>query len=73
MRPGQVDRQSHGPDQRAELLKGEHGCPTVFAIQDIKKPRVNFTNVLRAAFALVDPKSAKKDSQNKQLFCAFGI
>ena len=34
MRPGQVDRQSHGPNQRAELSKGED-CPTVFTVQDI--------------------------------------
>ena len=44
---------------------------TRFVLQP--KPRVNFTNVLRAAFALVDPKKAKKDSQVKQFFCAFGI
>ena len=31
---------------------------------------VNFTNVLRAAFTHTDPKSAKKDSQVKQFFCA---
>ena len=34
---------------------------------------VNFTNILRAAFTRADPKSAKKDSQLKQLFCDFGI
>ena len=29
---------------------------------------VNFTNILCAAFTSADPKSAKKDSQLKQLF-----
>ena len=32
---------------------------------------VNFTNILRAAFTRKDPKSAKKDSQVKQLFLRF--
>ena len=36
-------------------------------------PGVNFTNVLQATFTNADPKSAQKDSQVKQLFCAFGI
>ena len=34
---------------------------------------VNFTNVLQAAFALVDPKSAKKTVKLSSFFCAFGI
>ena len=29
---------------------------------------INFTNILLAAFMRADPKSAKKDSQLKQLF-----
>ena len=35
-------------------------------------PRVNFTNILQAAFTLADSKSAKKDSQVKQLFALLG-
>ena len=37
------------------------------------QPRVNFINILWGAFTNSDPKSPKKDSQVKQLFCAFGI
>ncbi len=33
---------------------------------------VDFTNILQAAFALTDSKSAK-DSGNLTIFCAFGI
>ena len=36
------------------------------------KPRVNFTIILQAAFTPGDPKSAKKDSQVKQLFALWG-
>ena len=36
--------------------------------QNWKRPWANFTNNLRAAFTLADPKCAKKDSQLKQLF-----
>jgi len=35
--------------------------------------RLNFINVIRAAFGLADPKSVKKDSKVVSLFCAFGI
>ena len=35
-------------------------------------PGVNFTNILLTAFTRTDPKSAKKDSQVKQLFVALG-
>jgi hypothetical protein len=34
-------------------------------------PGVNFTNVLPAAFGLIDPESAKKDSQVVNLFFRF--
>ena len=34
--------------------------------------RVDFTKILRAAFTHTDPKSAKKDSQLKQLFALLG-
>ena len=34
---------------------------------------VNFINIFRAAFTRADSKIAKKDSQVKQLFRAFGI
>ena len=37
-----------------------------------KRAGVNFTNILRAAFAHTDLKSAKKDSQVKQLFALSG-
>ena len=35
-------------------------------------PGVDFTNILHAAFTCTDPKSAKKDSQAKQLFALSG-
>ena len=35
-------------------------------------PRVDFTNILRAAFTHTNPKSAKKDSQVKQPFALLG-
>ena len=38
----------------------------------VSKSGVNFTNVLQAAFTCPDPKSAKKDSQVKQLFALLG-
>ena len=38
----------------------------------IYTPRVNFTNILWAAFKLADPKSAKNESQLKQLFVLLG-
>ena len=37
-----------------------------------KIPRVNFTNILRTAFLCEDPKSAKKDSQLRQLLAISG-
>jgi hypothetical protein len=33
----------------------------------------DFNNVLQAAFALADPKSAKKDTDDLMSFYAFGI
>jgi len=33
----------------------------------------NFTNILRAAFARLDPKSAKRQSSHQRLFAHFGI
>ena len=36
------------------------------------KPGINFTIILQAAFTHADPKSAKKDSQVKQLFALLG-
>ena len=36
--------------------------------REIERSGVNFTNILHAAFMHPDPKSAKKDSQVKQLF-----
>ena len=38
----------------------------------LTQPRVNFTNILQAAFTRTDPKSAKKDSQVTQLFVLLG-
>jgi len=35
--------------------------------------KVNFTNILRTAFTLADPKSAKKYLQLDSIFCTFGI
>jgi len=37
------------------------------------KPGVNFTKVLRAAFALTDPESAKHTVKVSASFCTFGI
>jgi len=45
-------------------------CAVIFNIW--MAPLVNFINILRAAFAHADPKSAK-DWQLDLLFCAFGI
>jgi hypothetical protein len=36
-------------------------------------PGVNFSNVLRTAFALVDPKSVKNTDKSSVSFYAFGI
>ncbi len=37
------------------------------------RPGVNFTNILQAAFTLVDPKSVKNTVQSSVSFYAFGI
>jgi len=37
-----------------------------------RHPRVNFINILLAAFTRGDPENAKKGSQLVSLFCAFG-
>jgi len=43
-----------------------------FSLTEFIRPGVNFTNFL-PAFTFADPKKMQKDSQVKQLFCAFGI
>ena len=49
-------------------------CHFSLCIASPEMPGVNFTNVLRAAFTFYRyQKRRKKDSQVKQLFCAFGI
>ncbi len=40
---------------------------------DNKRSRVNFTNILRAAFTLVDPESVKNAFKSSVSFYAFGI
>ena len=42
------------------------------SLSNNERLRVNFTKILRAAFTLPDPNSAKKDSQVKQLFALMG-
>jgi len=55
-------------DSNVPLLVDIHGGPEKLATTG-----VNFINVLHAAFTHTNPKSAKKDSQVVNIFCAFGI
>jgi len=47
----------------------ENKLNSKFSINETESPGVNFTNILRAAFAHADPKSTKRQSSSHQ--CIF--
>ena len=49
-----------------------HNTHTYTKRNSLTPPGVDFTNILHAAFTSADSKSAKKDSQLKQLFAILG-
>ena len=55
---------------QTDICKQLTGSQKIYS--DVYCIRVNFTNVLRAAFKRADPKSAKK-TVNSSSFCALGI
>ena len=66
----------------AIFFSGEDVCHVIGGFQDgeelaevareVERLGVNFTNILRAAFALVDPKSAKKTVKLSSFFALLG-
>jgi len=73
----QQQQQSNARVQKNQLKKqtNKHTiCKRVFLWLCLDgRPGVNFINILRAAFTLVDPKSVKNTVKSSVSFYAFGI